>query len=189
MNAVHDGGVPWWLEPRWTPGLPAPWDIASQFRELLRYSLAGAYQGAWLVTAGLVLAAFGIPVRGILLLPLGLGLVLWVVSVAFLVPRPRLLLRAYAARFPGLWEWSRGAIQREERRAARGVLLLHALVLPGHVLLAGVVGLASPAGIFALLALGTSAVLSLVQVVVLASGWNSAGLRWDAVALDSALRG
>lgn len=189
MNAVHDGVVPWWLEPQWWPQLPAPWDIASEFREALRYSLAGAYQGALLVVGSLVFAVLGVPVRGILLLSFALGLLLWVVSVAFLVPRPRRpLLRDYARRFPGLWEWFRPAIAREDRRAARGVLLLHGIVavllLPmGWILWSELI-----AQVFVLVAAGTASALTLLQLVILKASLNSAGLRIAPVRLSQALR-
>jgi len=178
MSAVHDGVVPWWLEPRMVPEFSAPWDVVSQFREALRYSLAGAYQGALLVMVALGLAAVGVPFRGIVVLPLVCGIPLWIVSEVFLVPRPnRHLLRDYASRFPGLWEWSRFAVVREDRRAARGVLLLHGIVF---VLLAPTAWSVWPDGLLracALLAAGTGVALTLVQVAVIASGGNSAGIR------------
>lgn len=178
MSAIHDGVAPWWLEPRMLPELPPPWDIASQFRESLRYSLAGAYQGALLATAGLVLAALGVPLRGVLLVPILLGLPLWVVSEIFLVPRPgRHLLRDYEVRFPGLWEWSRAAIRREDRRAARGLLLLHGIVFALLLASSWALWPVAAARPLVLVALGTGVGLSSLQVIVLASGLNSASLR------------
>lgn len=177
MTAIHDGVSPWWLEPRMVPGLPAPWDIASQLRESLRYSLAGAYQGALVAVLALALAVVGIPFRGIVVLPVAVGIPLWIVSEIFLLPRPgRHDLRDFASRFPGLWEWSRFAVVREDHRAAKGVLLLHGIVFATLLPTAWLVW---PDGIlraWALLALGTGAALTLLQLAVLASGVNSAGI-------------
>ena len=189
MSAIHDGVTPWWLEPRMLPELPAPWDVATQFREALRYSLAGAYQGALLAVAALTLAVAGIPFRGIVVLPVVAGLPLWIVSEAFLVPRPgRPFLRDFASRFPGLWEWSRFAIVREDRRAARGVLLLHGLVF---ALLVPTAWAAWPDPLLracTLVTAGTGAALTALHLAVLATGVNSAGIRMRTARSGRALR-
>lgn len=177
MTAVHDGVVPWWLEPRMVPELPTSWDIITEFRESLRYSLAGAYQGAFLTVGGLLLVALGLPLYGILLLPIAFGLPLWVISEAYLVPRrSRPLLKDYASRFPGLWEWSRVGVAREDRRAARGALLLH---VPYFVVLlptAWILWSAESARVLIVIAVATGLVLTGLQLAVLASRLNSAGL-------------
>ncbi len=188
MSAVHDGVTPWFLEPRLMPSLPPPWDVTSQFREALRYSLAGAYQGAALTAFSLVLAALGLSLRGALLVPLLLGLPLWVMSEILLVPRPgRFLLRNYATRFPVLWEWSRPAIRREDRGAARGLLLLHALVLAVVLPSAWILWFTASARGILLAGVGTAVVLTAVQLAILASGMNSAGLRVRAARPTSAI--
>ncbi len=190
MSAIHHGEVAWGLEPRLMPSLPPPWDIASQLREALRYSLAGAYQGALLTAGALILAALGVPLRGPLLLPILLGIPLWIVSEAYLLPRRRrALLVDYASRFPGLWEWSRYAVVREDRRAARGALALHgiafALLLPS----AWALWPTEAVRVFLLSAAATGAGLTLLQLIVLASGLNSAGVRLRSEALARAARG
>lgn len=182
FSAEHHGVVPWWLEPRWVPALPPQWDIAARFRELLRYYMAGVFQGSLLVSGTLLLGAAGLPLQGIVLVPFLLGFPAWIVSGLYLFPRRRrAVLADFAWRFPGLWEWSRQAVVREDRRAAVTVVLLHAvllaLLLPAAVFLWPVV----LARILLVLSLGTAAGLTALAVVVLGLGRNSAGLRMEEI--------
>ncbi len=182
FSAEHHGVVAPWLEPRWVPVLPPPWDIAARFRELLRYYMAGVFQGGLLVSAALVLVAAGVPLQGVFLLPFLLGFPAWIVSGLYLFPRRRRpILTDFAWRFPGLWEWSRQAVVREDRRAAATLLLLHgvlfALLLPAAMLLWPVV----LARILLVLSLGTAAALTALAFAVLFLGRNSAGLRMEEI--------
>ncbi len=182
FSAEHHGITPSWLEPRWVPALPPPWDIAARFRELLRYYMAGAFQGSLLVASTLVLVAVGLPLQGIVLLPFLLGFPAWIVSTLYLLPRRRRpLLVDFAWRFPGLWEWSRQAVAREDQRAAVTLLLLHSVVLA--LLLASAVFLwpLPLARLFVVLSLATAGLLTALALSVLVFRRNSAGLHLEEI--------
>lgn len=183
FSAEHHGVVPWWLEPRWVPALPPQWDIAARFRELLRYYMAGVFQGSLLVSGTLLLAAAGVPLQGIVLLPFLLGFPAWIVSGLYLIPRRRRpILLDFAWRYPGLWEWSRQAVVREDRRAAVTLVLLHAILLALLVPSAVFLWPVAMARILLVLSVGTAAVLTAFALVVLRLGRNSAGLRLEEIA-------
>ncbi len=182
FSAEHHGITPSWLGPRWVPALPPQWDIAARFRELLRYYVAGVFQGSLLVSATLVLVAAGLPLRGIVLVPFLLGFPAWIVSGLYLFPRRRRpVLLDFAWRFPGLWEWSRQAVVREDRRAASTLLVLHAVLfavlLPAAVFLWPV----ALARLLLLVSLAIAAVMTSLALVVLVLRRNSAGLRADEI--------
>ncbi len=182
FSAAHHGITPSWLGPRWVPALPPPWDIAARFREVLRYYMAGAFQGSLLVSVTLVLVAAGLPLQGIVLLPFLLGFPAWIVSSFYLVPRRRRpVLVDFAWRFPGLWEWSRQAVAREDRRAAATLLLLHSVVFALLLLSAAFLWPIALARVLVALSLATAAVLTALAFAVLVLRRNSAGLRMEEI--------